>query len=218
MSNKYDLVIFDWDGTLVDSADLIVDSMQAAFKEASLTIPTDSSVKNIIGLGIKVAVQVLDDSISESDLLNVCRLYGEHFVVRDIGEMKVFDGVFDLLDSLAKGKTLSAVATCKTRKGLVRGLGRLKKSHCLEITRCADETKSKPHPLMLSEILEATSVPIEKAVMVGDSIYDMEMAQAIGMDSIAVTYGVHSKEQMDPYRPKIYVDSVSELSDFLFNE
>ncbi|GAA3934728.1 HAD-IA family hydrolase [Litoribacillus peritrichatus] len=217
MENKYDLVIFDWDGTLVDSADLIVGCMQSAFQDASVNVPVGKAVRNIIGLGIKEAIRTLDETIDEDCVELVRQRYGHHFHLRDTGELNVFDGVYSLLDDLSGSRIRSAVATGKSRRGLKRGLAKFKAAHHFEVTRCADETQSKPHPLMLSQILAETSVPLEKAIMVGDSIYDMEMARNIGMDSVAVTYGVHSKDELSAFSPTEYVDNVDQLKLFLLD-
>ncbi|MFC3151581.1 HAD family hydrolase [Litoribrevibacter euphylliae] len=218
MSKQYDLIIFDWDGTLVDSADLIVMCMQLAFSDAQLVVPGAEEIRNIIGLGLNEAIIELNGHTPESKIKELRERYSYHFHKNDIHELSVFDGVYELLMRLQGQGRLSAVATGKSRKGLARGLSRFKQSELFTTTRCADETKSKPHPLMLEEILREVNVPLERAVMVGDSIYDMEMAQRLGMDSIGVTYGVHCYDRLSQFKPVTVVDNVSSLSSFLLNK
>lgn len=217
VSKNYDLVIFDWDGTLVDSTDLIVRCMQSAFSDAQLSVPGDRDIRNIIGLGLNEAIVELNGVTAESKIKELRESYSFHFHKNDVHELDVFDGVYELLVSLQSQGRLSAVATGKSRKGLARGLSRFKQSDVFVTTRCADETKSKPHPLMLEEILDEVGVSLERAVMVGDSVYDLEMAQRLGMDSVGVTYGVHCVDRLNQFDPVVVVDDVSALSRFLLN-
>jgi phosphoglycolate phosphatase len=212
---KYDLVIFDWDGTLVDSADLIVGCMQSAFGDVGLRVPVAEEVRNIIGLGLNEAIVELNGDTSTKRIQEVREAYSHHFLVNDSGELSVFSGVYDLLDQLNADSMKMAVATGKSRRGLDYGLSRFKRSELFDLTRCADETKSKPDPLMLIELLSESSVDLRRAVMVGDSIYDMEMAQTLGMDAIAVTYGVHCHDKLGRYKPVEIVGDVDELSAYL---
>ena len=217
MSKSYDLVIFDWDGTLVDSADLIVTCMQAAFDDVELSVPSPDQIKNIIGLGLNEAIIELNGPTSGSMVEALRDRYSVHFHKNDVDELNVFHGIYGLLEAINSQERISAVATGKSRKGLKRGLSRFRRSELFQTTRCADETRSKPHPLMLEEILAETGVSLDRAVMVGDSIYDMEMAKNLGMDSVAVTYGVHSAGRLGIYEPVAVVDDVSGLSNFLMN-
>ncbi len=217
MSKRYDLVIFDWDGTLVDSTDLIVMCMQAAFSDAALAVPPKADIRNIIGLGLNEAIIELNGPTGDSVLESVRGFYSHHFHKNDVEELRVFSGVYELLNGLSHSGFLTAVATGKSRRGLTRGLARFQHSDLFVTTRCADETRSKPHPLMLEEILAEVGVEKERSVMIGDSVYDLEMAQRMGMDSVGVTYGVHDSMRLSAFDPVTIVDDVSSLSRFLLN-
>lgn len=217
MAKGYELVIFDWDGTLVDSADLIVECMQSAFSDLSLSIPTNDDVRNIIGLGLGEAIVELNGPTNDDVVRQLREAYSLHFHKNDVDELNVFSGVYEMLEALRGSGCMTAVATGKSRKGLTRGLSRFKCADHFVSTRCADETRSKPHPLMLEQIINEVGVDLQKAIMVGDSVYDMEMAQRIGMDSVGVTYGVHCSKRLGEYGPVCMADNVSALADFLLN-
>lgn len=217
MTKHYDLVIFDWDGTLVDSADLIVRCMTSAFDDVSLVVPTEDAIKNIIGLGLNEAIVALNGQTSGAMIDRVRQAYSHHFIKNDVDELAVFDGIYALIQSLVDQSRMSAVATGKSRKGLDRGFSRFKGADRFITSRCADETQSKPNPLMLEQIVDELGVSKDRAIMVGDSTYDMEMAANFGMDSIAVTYGVHNAERLKQFNPVKVVDDVESLSRFLLN-
>lgn len=206
------LYIFDWDGTVMDSAAHIVSSLLwAAEKHQVKTTP--EAAKNIIGLGLPEAMQTLFPN--DADLWDDIRQsYATHYVETS-QQTKLFDGMRELLTKLhAQGKQL-AVATGKSRKGLDRVLDESGLRPLFTATRGADETKSKPDPLMLEEILVQTGVDVTDAVMIGDTSYDMEMARNINMDRIAVTYGVHSPEVLEKYELTAIVNHVDELEEYL---
>lgn len=204
------LYIFDWDGTVMDSVSHIVSSiMWAAEKHQVETTP--EAAKNIIGLGLPEAMQTLfPDHPDQWDTIQ--QSYAEHYVATS-KETKLFDGMRELLTQLhAQGKLL-AVATGKSRKGLDRVLDESGLRPVFTATRGADETKSKPDPLMLQEILTQTGIDAANAVMIGDTSYDMEMARNISMDRVAVTYGVHDVDVLTAFEPARIVSDVAELTD-----
>lgn len=207
---KYSLIVFDWDGTLADSTGRIVESMQTASRACNLPLVTDQEVQNIIGLGLPEALLTLWPGLQSSELETMRQQYAQAFVQDAKTPMGFFEGVPGMLQSLSNDYVL-AVATGKSRKGLDRILAGLPEAELFATTRCADETKSKPHPLMLEEILRETNTPIERALMVGDTSYDLNMAATIGMDALAVGYGAHSESTLRACEPLAVCRSISEL-------
>ena len=212
MSQAVKLVIFDWDGTLFDSVGQIVKSLQFAATQFKQPL-TEADAKSIIGLGLPEVAQRLFPAVPELHA-EILQSYSEHYVANSSHDVW-FNGVAEMLHDLhAKGVKL-AVATGKSRKGLDRVLQQTQSTHLFVATRAASETKSKPDPLMLQEILDQTGISAEQAIMVGDTSYDLEMAQNIGMPRIGVTYGVHLPEVLERYHPLAVVDNVSTLRDVL---
>ena len=206
--NQKSLIIFDWDGTLMDSVGLIVDAMRYAAEKHRLTV-TDEATKSIIGIALVDAFPMLfpNDSDKYDDLLAT---YSEYYV-KHCDNDKLFDGIKELISDLyAQGKTL-AIATGKKRKGLQRVLPNSGIETFFITTKTADETAGKPNPLMLEQILVETSTRIEDAVFIGDSIHDIRMANNIGMDSIAVSYGCEKADVLVNENPAMLVNSVNEL-------
>lgn len=212
MKNK-SLIIFDWDGTLMDSVGLIVDAMRYAAKKHGLTV-TDEATKSIIGIALVDAFPMLfpNDSDKYDELLAT---YSEYYV-KHCDNDKLFDGIKELIQDLhAQGKTL-AIATGKKRKGLQRVLPNSGIQAFFTLTKTADETAGKPNPLMLQAILSETGKTVEDAILVGDSIHDIRMANAIQMDSIAVSYGCEKADVLAKENPTLIVDSVEQLKLSLF--
>ena len=207
MKNK-SLIIFDWDGTLMDSIGLIVDAMRYAAEKHGLTV-TDEATKSIIGIALVDAFPMLfpNDSDKYDELLAT---YSEYYV-KHCDNDKLFDGIKELIQDLhAQGKTL-AIATGKKRKGLQRVLPNSGIQAFFTLTKTADETAGKPNPLMLEQILVETGTRIENAVFIGDSIHDIRMANNINMDSIAVSYGCETAEILAKEHPTKLVTTINEL-------
>lgn len=207
MKNK-SLIIFDWDGTLMDSVGLIVDAMRYAAEKHGLTV-TDDATKSIIGIALVDAFPMLfpNDSDKYDDLLAT---YSEYYV-KHCDNDKLFNGVKELISDLhAQGKTL-AIATGKKRKGLQRVLPNSGIQAFFTLTKTADETAGKPNPLMLEQILVETVTRIEDAVFIGDSIHDIRMANNINMDSIAVSYGCEKADVLAKEQPTKLVTTINEL-------
>ncbi|MET0380016.1 MAG: HAD-IA family hydrolase [Spongiibacteraceae bacterium] len=205
------LFIFDWDGTLLDSAARIVAVMQQAGDDCGLPSLTQASIKNIIGLGLPEALRALHPEAPDDQLLALQAAYSRRFVESEDVPCSLFPGVLTTLEKLRADGNRLAVATGKSRRGLVRVLAGLGLSDYFDATRCADETRSKPHPQMLHELLVELAVPAECAVMVGDTEYDMEMAVSAGMRRVAVDYGAHAVERLLRYEPGLVLSDFPQL-------
>ncbi len=209
MSNRFDLVIFDWDGTLFDSVAQIVTSLQWAAAQHHIEL-CGNAAKNIIGLGLPEAMQAL---FPQHPALQpqIQAAYSEHYVANSHSQ-QWFAGVENLLEQLVGRHMMLAVATGKSRAGLDRVLLQTNSQQYFIATRCANETCSKPDPMMLQQLLQYTGVAVERAVMVGDTSYDLEMAKRIGMPRIGVSYGVHEAQVLEQYQPVVIVDSIEALA------
>ncbi|MDV2483639.1 HAD-IA family hydrolase [Acinetobacter towneri] len=215
MNKPVELIIFDWDGTLFNSVGQIVASLQFAAQQFQQPL-TDAAAKSIIGLGLPEVAQRLFPEVPELHQA-ILQCYSEHYVEHSKTDAW-FEGVADMLDELSGLGLKLAVATGKSRKGLDRVLAQTQSQDFFVATRAASETKSKPDPLMLQEILSSTDVQVEQAIMVGDTSYDLEMAQNIAMPRVGVSYGVHSVEVLQRYQPLTIADDVPSLHDFLVQQ
>lgn len=205
------IVIFDWDGTLCDSVDHIVEAMQQATQELGLGRLEAEDIRNIVGLGLPQAVAVLYPEEGEASLVELAAAYSRHYVALNQGPARLFDGALDTLASLRDRGFELAIATGKSRKGLNRVLEGLDLTGYFDETRCADETRSKPHPQMLNEIMLERSKASEQVVVVGDTEYDLAMAQNAGVRSVGVSFGVHSNERLARFNPLAIVDALPQL-------
>lgn len=210
-SKDYDLIIFDWDGTLMDSAEKIICCFRAAIDESGLSYPGDAAIRNIIGLGLQEAVNTVLPDIGRQQMGTLIERYREHFLHLDHTEMPFFDGVPEGLESLQNAGYLLAIATGKARRGLNRILDQADMQHRFIATRCADEAVSKPHPQMIADLLVQTGVSSDKALMVGDTTYDLQMAQRAGAASLAVSYGAHDRDRLLACEPLGCCDSFEEV-------
>lgn len=206
------LFIFDWDGTLSDSKAKITTAMQFAAQDLGWAPLDDHSIHNIIGLGLPEAIHRLYPDVAPSDRQRLRDAYANRFLSLDEARPSdFFPGVMNTLRHLkADGHTLT-IATGKSRKGLDRIFGVLGVADFFHASRCADETASKPDPLMLEELLNEFCVAPDEAVMVGDTEYDMEMAQRISMPRIAVSYGAHHIDRLHSYQPELCLDQFEQL-------
>ncbi len=190
----YQLIIFDWDGTLMDSADKIANCMRSAAHSVGLEMPSVDQAKNIIGLGLSEAALSLFPGANVAQRKALLDAYRYQFVQADTTKQKLFDGVRQGLHELNQTGAFLAVATGKSRRGLDRALNDSQLREYFSVSRCADETRSKPHPQMLYEILEYTSIEASKSIMIGDTSYDLDMARNANMAGLGVSYGVHADE------------------------
>ncbi|GAA3905422.1 HAD-IA family hydrolase [Halomonas cibimaris] len=212
----FELMIFDWDGTLMDSVPRIVSSMQAAARDAEWGELSPDAVENIIGLGLPEAVARLCPGILPAQSARLRERYAHYFVHADSTPMAFFDGVeARLLRLRHQHSPRLAVATGKTRRGLERVFADTGSAGWFHASRTADETRSKPDPLMLAELLDELAVPVSRAVMIGDSEYDLAMARALGMASVGVGYGVHNTDRLAACEPLHIAQNVDELFDWL---
>jgi len=215
MSRRYDLLIFDWDGTLMDSIARIVNCFGNACTDIGLSRPPEAAMRHVIGLGLTEAVAQLLPDMDDATRARVVARYREHFLHIDQTASPLFEGVRTGLKALADGGYLLAVATGKSRRGLDRVLAETGLGELFVATRCADEAFSKPHPKMLEDLLEHTGLEASRALMVGDTTYDMQMARAVSMDCLAVSYGVHTREQLLAHLPLACFDTFPEVHRWL---
>lgn len=207
---RYDLVVFDWDGTLVDSAAHIVRSIQASSRDLGLPEPSDLDARHIIGLGLRDALTFLFPDMPPSDYPRLAERYRVHYLAGE-SEVVLFDGVVPGLECLRAGGRMLAVATGKSRAGLERALDSTGLRPHFDASRCADEGFSKPHPGMLEYLLDHLMVPRERALMIGDTTHDLEMAHGAGVDALAVSYGAHHTEKLAGAKPLATMHSPGEL-------
>ncbi len=212
------LYIFDWDGTISNSAAKIVRCMRSATRETGLVDRSDDDIKNIIGLGLPEAIRTLYSDISEQDLESVRQHYSSYFLDADVTPSPFFDGALETMQSLVDAGHQLTIATGKSRRGLDRVLAKLGLDTFFHGSRCADETASKPHPLMLQQLLEEFKCSAAQAVMIGDTEYDMAMAREIGMPRIAVSFGAHHIDRLKPYEPVMCVDHFPQILEWQSSE
>lgn len=212
----YRLLIFDWDGTLVDSIGRIVAAMHQAADQCGMPRRSDEAVKGIIGLALPEAITTLYPELVEAAHVEHFRAsYSDCYVAMDQTPSAFFSGVEQSLAGFREQGYRLAVATGKSRRGLQRILDALGWQDYFDITRCADETASKPDPRMLHEILQHCGVSAEQALMIGDASFDLLMAQRAGMDSVAVGYGAQTLTALSAYGPKLSINHFMELSAWL---
>jgi phosphoglycolate phosphatase len=206
-------MVFDWDGTVIDSPAAIVECMQAASRELGLPVPESSRASHVIGLGLADAMKIVAPSLTGERYPEFIAAYRRHFLARE-DTMRPFDGIPQLLEQLSKTRLL-AIATGKSRRGLERSLDATGVRRLFSASRCADETTPKPHPAMLLELMEELAVVPDNVIMIGDTSHDMEMARAAGVDGLAVTYGAHEERHLRACGPRGCVESVEALGRWL---
>lgn len=214
MPKQYELLIFDWDGTLMDSAGIIVDSIQQACADLGIPVPDERACRQIIGLGLVQALQTLLPDLSEGDYPRLVERYRHHYLGRD-AEIPLFAGVQEGIRDLHDAGFMLAVATGKSMKGLERALDHSRLRPYFTATRCADQTHSKPHPAMVEEILDELAFETHQALVIGDTSHDMLMAANAGVDRLGVTYGAHLPEDLHSHGPVAVLDSFAEVKAWL---
>ncbi|MDR8524166.1 HAD-IA family hydrolase [Shewanella fidelis] len=207
----YELVIFDWDGTLMDSVSKIVTCMQQMATAVSIEIPSEQAVRDVIGLSMEEAFKVLYPLMPVTDFGPMINSYKDHYLTLNKTPSPLFDGSELLLNELSSRDYRLAVATGKGRNGLNRVLSETGLGRHFESSRCADESKSKPNPDMILELLEELKVSPNRALMVGDSLHDLNMANNAGVDAVGVSYGAHSESRLLQARPKAIIHHPTEL-------
>jgi phosphoglycolate phosphatase len=211
---KYQLIIFDWDGTIINSQAHILTCMKNAMQDENLPAPDDESIRHIIGLSLDRAILALYPHLDHATVDRISNHYRRHFFA-DSNQSELFEGVAETIQDLHASGYFLAVATGKGRRGLDLALKNTGLEPFFHITRCADETRSKPDPMMLDEILTDLDLQADKAIMVGDTSYDLDMATNIRMDSIAVTYGMHDRQHLKNSNPTYLIDSIDQLTQFV---
>lgn len=209
------LLVFDWDGTLMDSAAHIIHAVCAAAEDAGLGIPAEEQVRHVIGLSLPKAFEAVLPDADEGAYVRFVEAYRKRFWQASIHGHALFPGARDVLLELKQAGYLLAVATGKGKHGLRRALENDDLLEVFDVTRCSEETTSKPDPHMLREILEDLSLSARDALMIGDTSYDMEMAARIGMDRLAVSYGVHGRDLLHPHAPLGYLEDIRALPKWL---
>jgi phosphoglycolate phosphatase len=211
---QFDLIVFDWDGTLMDSTSAIVKCIQAAARDLGLPIPRDDDASHVIGLGLHEAMQAVMPNIDPAFYPRMVERYRIHYLSKH-HELVLFDGVREMLTELSQDGYFLAVATGKSRVGLNRALNAVGLLSLFDATRCADETFSKPHPAMLQELTRELGQDLKRTVMIGDTTHDLLMASNAGAAGVAVQYGAHPIEQLHTCQHLYSAATVGQLHQWL---
>jgi phosphoglycolate phosphatase len=209
----YKLLVFDWDGTIIDSASTIAECIRDAARDLGLEVPERERASHVIGLGLHDALRIAVPGLPANRFPEFVESYRRHFLERK-DRMQLFEGMRELLDALSKSHLL-AIATGKSRRGLDRDLDYHGLKALFVASRCADETNPKPHPAMLLELMRALDVTEKQTLMIGDTSHDMDMARAADVDSVAVTYGAHPEAGLRACLPLHCVADVPALARWL---
>jgi phosphoglycolate phosphatase len=211
---QYDLIVFDWDGTLFDSTALIVRSIQAASRDLGVTPPSNQDAAYVIGLGLQDALRHAVPGLAAERYPELGLRYRHHYF-KDQHAVTLFEGVPELLQALRERQHGLAVATGKSRRGLNEALQVSALNRFFDATRTADETTSKPHPQMLLELMAELDVAPQRTLMIGDTTHDLQLARNAGTDSVAVSYGAHQIESLHEFEPRHVAHCVADLRDWL---
>lgn len=212
--SRYQLLIFDWDGTLMDSAGVIASCIQAASRDMGLPMPSREEASHIIGLGLRQALETLFPELPDAQHPELAGHYRRHFLAQD-ADIPLFEGARELVTELRADGYLLAVATGKARTGLQRALGHTGLQGVFHATRTADETFSKPHPAMIEELLDELRVEKALALMIGDTTHDLEMARNAGIDALAAGFGAHPPDKLVALAPLAVCQDFAELAEWL---
>jgi phosphoglycolate phosphatase len=214
MTRRFDLIAFDWDGTLFDSTALIVRSIQAACQEVGTAVPSDERAAYVIGLGLRDALLHAAPGFPQERYPELGNAYRRHYFEHQ-HDLVLFDGVLAMLQALKQRNHCIAVATGKSRRGLDEALATAQLKGLFDSTRTADETASKPDPLMLHELMAELGVAPQRTLMIGDTTHDLLMARHAGVASVGVSYGAHEHGTFDAFEPLHVAHSARELHDWL---
>lgn len=214
MRSPYELLIFDWDGTLMDSAAAIAEAIQAACADLDLPVPPTAQARYVIGLGLTDAMRHILPDLPETEYPRIVERYRLHFLKRD-GGTTLFAGAREMIEDLRDCGYMLAVATGKSRRGLDRALEGTGLRGYFDATRCADEGFAKPHPGMLMTILDTLATSSDKALMIGDTTHDLTMANAASVAAAAITHGAHEREALAQCQPLVMVNNLQELREWL---
>lgn len=211
---QFDLIVFDWDGTLMDSTGAIIKCIQASARDLGLPVPAREMAAHVIGLGLQEALQKAVPGLEPKHYPRMVERYRYHYLSQD-HELTLFEGVREMLQDLSQQGYFLAVATGKSRVGLTRALHGAELISFFDATRCADETFSKPHPAMLNELTRELGQDMARTVMIGDTTHDLQMAVNAGAAGVAVHYGAHPPHELQALAPVYAADSVPELHAWL---
>lgn len=211
---RFDLIVFDWDGTLFDSTALITRCIQAACADVGTAVPSDEDASYVIGLGLREALQHAAPELPVARYGELAERYRFHFL-GSVSTVVLFAGTLDMLRALKARHHLLGIATGKSRRGLDDALQTSELGSLFDATRTADETASKPDPRMLLELIEALGVEPQRTVMVGDTTHDLQLAANAGVASIAVTYGAHQHAAFREFETEYIAHTTAELRDWL---
>jgi phosphoglycolate phosphatase len=214
MHRRFDLLVFDWDGTLMDSAAVITNAIQAACRDSGLPVPSAERARYVIGLGLGDAMAHILPGVDPARHRDVQERYREHFLRGD-ADTRLFPGAAETVAALHEAGFLLAVATGKSRRGLDRALKATGLAPYFHATRCADEGHSKPHPGMLLGLMRELGAGVERTLMIGDTTHDMEMARAAGVPGVGVGHGAHPRDVLLACGPLALVDDIGGLRDWL---
>ena len=214
MPNKFDLLVFDWDGTLMDSAAHIASALQAAFRDLGLPVPSREAARHVIGLGLEDAMTYLNPGMQRHRYQEVAERYRVHFLAGD-ADVELFPLVSEGILSLNQEGFLMAVATGKSRRGLDRSLNATGLTAYFHASRCADEGFPKPHPDMLQVIMQTLGAEAQRTLMIGDTTHDLQMAQNAGVAAVGVCYGAHSHGNLQSMNPLACLNSFEHLMQWL---
>jgi phosphoglycolate phosphatase len=213
---NFDLIAFDWDGTLFDSTQIIVRSIQLAVADVGGTVPTNEAASYVIGLGLMEALAHAAPDVPQARYPELGKRYRHHYAVHQ-NDITLFEGVVPLLLDLKERGHLLTVATGKSRRGLDEALQAVELKGCFDSSRTADETAGKPHPRMLHELMSEFGVKPERTLMIGDTTHDLQMALNAGCASVGVSYGAHEPTAFEPLKPRVVAHSVQELQRWLLD-
>ena len=211
---RYRLLVFDWDGTLADSAAIIVEALQRSCADLGLPVPAEAAARYVIGLGLDDALRHVAPSLARQDYPKLSARYRAHYLHRD-PEIPLFAGAESMLEALGARGHLLAVATGKSRRGLDRALQQAGVERHFVATRCADEGRPKPDPDMLLHLMERLGAKPAETLMIGDTTHDLLLAANAGVDAVAVAYGAHPADSLLEERSLAVVHSVGELHRWL---
>jgi phosphoglycolate phosphatase len=212
--NHYQLIIFDWDGTLMDSTGHIVNCMRHAITKLDLAPLDDKQISHIIGLGLQEAVQTLYPNGNATMWTSLADCYRQTWLNSPV-DTPLFDNARELLTELAEQELFLGVATGKSRRGLDKVLKATGLGELFVATRCADECHSKPHPQMVSEIMDFTGVSGSDALMIGDTEFDLMMAKNAGAHSLGITHGAHDEAKLRACEPQAIVHDLHQVQHWL---
>ena len=214
MARRFDLIAFDWDGTLFDSTTLIVRCIQSACSDLGVTVPSDADAAYVIGLGLHDALKHAVPGLEPERYPELGGRYRHHYTEQQ-DELVLFPGTLSMLQALKARNHFLAVATGKNRRGLDDALAHSQLHGMFDATRTADETASKPHPLMLQQLMQQLGVAPGRTLMIGDTTHDLMLARNAGTARVAVSYGAHEPESFAEHEPLFVAHSTDELQHWL---